>query len=232
MGFFSTSRTIVIDATPPAWSPSPVDQILELGQPFCYDLNASDAWGIASWSVNDSARFAIDTNGVIADEGLYVGTFWLKLTVYDQVGHSISATFSVTVQDTTAPVWVIAPTDQVLDYGVGLQLDLTVHNISRVKSWEINDTVTFYISHSVSWFEGKNATITNQTTLIPGVYGLAVTVYDFFDHHRSASFTVTVRESTTTTTSPPIPGFPLPAVVIGICTALIPIVALRRQRRP
>ena len=91
----------IFDAAPPEWSPAPTNQVVELGQDFRYDLNATDFSGLGTWTVNDTVNFAIDSNGVITNEvNLVVGTYGLNVSVSDTGGFTRSATFKVIVEST------------------------------------------------------------------------------------------------------------------------------------
>lgn len=93
------SDTVDYDAAPPEWEPEPTDQVIELGQDFRYDLNASDFSGLGTWGLNDTTNFAIDSNGVITNEAnLELGTYGLNVSVSDSNGFTRYAEFSVTVQ--------------------------------------------------------------------------------------------------------------------------------------
>jgi hypothetical protein len=103
----------VQDTTDPTWDSPPTDQIVEYGNDLNYDLDASDLLGIASWEINDTINFNIDSNGIITNVGtLTVGDYGLEVRAYDPSGNYCSATFTVTVQDTTDPTWDSPPTDQ------------------------------------------------------------------------------------------------------------------------
>ncbi|MFX1579108.1 MAG: hypothetical protein ACFFBJ_05630 [Promethearchaeota archaeon] len=95
---------VIYDAAPPEWSPAPTDQVVELGQDFKYDINATDFSGLGTWTVNDTTNFAIDSNGVVTNVlDLTVGTYGLNVSVSDTSGFTRSATFTVTVEDSSLP---------------------------------------------------------------------------------------------------------------------------------
>ncbi|MFX0063583.1 MAG: Ig-like domain-containing protein, partial [Candidatus Hermodarchaeota archaeon] len=82
----------------PTWDETPTNQAVEVNDDFRYDLNASDTSGIASWWINDTVSFSIDSNGVIRDKGtLEIGDYWLEVRVYDPYDNYLSATFKVNV---------------------------------------------------------------------------------------------------------------------------------------
>jgi glutamyl endopeptidase len=86
-----------IDTVVPTWDQTPTDQFVVWNVSFSYDLNATDALsGISNWAVNDTTNFSISSQGVITSIGtLAAGTYGLEVTVIDEAGNSISASFSV-----------------------------------------------------------------------------------------------------------------------------------------
>jgi len=118
-------------------------------------------------------------------------------TIYMEsfVGTWNTASESAAVVDTTAPTWVISPSDKVIFFGDTLELQLEAYDLSGIDSWAINDTINFAIS--------ATGLITNATVLNPGGYVLSVTVNDTEGNDISATFIVAVLEtgSTTTTTT-------------------------------
>jgi hypothetical protein len=101
----SVSNTIDFDAAPPKWDESPTDQVIDLGDSFSYNLNASDFSGIDEWAINDTANFAIDDDGVITNNvPLNALTYALNVEVSDTIGNTLNANFTVTVQSTGQPI--------------------------------------------------------------------------------------------------------------------------------
>ena len=123
---------------------------------------------------------------------LPVGLYSLLVFTNDTQGNILSASFSMTVQDTTGPNWVIEPEDRVLTFGQALDYQLDALDLSGTTIWTLNDTIHFTISSS-----GR---ILSVGVLTPGKYGLTVTVSDIYGNQLSADFSVTVQSSTTTTT--------------------------------
>ncbi len=99
------SDTVDYDAAPPEWDPEPpTNQAIVVGQDFRYDLNATDFSEIGSWSLNDTANFGIDSNGVITNTvNLALGTYGLNVSVSDTGGFTRSAVFNVIVERLAQP---------------------------------------------------------------------------------------------------------------------------------
>lgn len=102
------SDTVDYDAAPPEWTQEPTDQVIELGQDFRYDLNATDFSGVEDWWLNDTTNFVIDYNGVIYNKvDLEFGTYALNVSVDDTLGFAQSGVFTVSVQIPASPDFVL-----------------------------------------------------------------------------------------------------------------------------
>jgi len=187
--FCSATFTVTMeDNYPPQWVEDPTDQIVEYGDSFIYDLDAIDTSGLEAWWLNDTIHFSIDTNGVITNTmALPVGQYGLNVSVMDTVGNYLVATFTVTVEDTSPPIWVVIPTDQVVELDTFFDYDLDAIDPSGIDYYWINDTTHFAIDY--------NGVINNVTTLSINVYWLEVRAYDIYGHLCSAVFSVTVEDT-------------------------------------
>jgi parallel beta-helix repeat protein len=202
--FNSDPHPLMFLPTPPRWTETPVDQIIEIGTFFRYNLNATAPAPIF-WSVDDTTRFTIDSQGVMASIGiLYLGNYKVQVTVANIYGVSISAVFNLQVvlaHETTAPGWVITPVDLEVAYGEGVDLQIPALDPSGIDHWTLNDTAHF--SLNATYYElGSTARITNNSVLEPDTYGLNISVFDTFENSLSTVFTVTV-EPPEHDTSPP-----------------------------
>jgi len=107
-------KIIVIDTTPPSISPEiTATQILEYGNIYIFDINASDLSGIDHWWINDSIDFIINDIGVITTKNpLSLGDYQLEVRVYDIYNNFESSSFLIQVEDTIEPIiTVLAPKD-------------------------------------------------------------------------------------------------------------------------
>lgn len=182
----ATIRIDVDALAPPEWVEEPTDQTVEFGDSFYYDLNATDLSGLDRWWLNDTARFAIDVDGVITDVVLLpVGKYGLKVWVNDTLGLTQMSTFTVTVHDTTPPSWVGIPSNRRVLSWRNFTYDLNAQDLSGLDTWWINDTVNFAID--------GDGVITNATFLYGGLYGIRVFVNDTYNNILEASFTVDVK---------------------------------------
>jgi subtilisin family serine protease len=114
-GHYCTATiTITIeDTTAPTWDTPPNDQTVGFGDPFSYDVDASDLSGIDYYWIDDETNFNVDGNGLITNVlALSVGDYTLEIRAYDHYGHYCTATITITVGDTTAPTWDTPPSDQ------------------------------------------------------------------------------------------------------------------------
>jgi hypothetical protein len=93
-----SSFPLLLDIAPPEWSQPITNQHIIAGDPFDYDLNATDYSGIDQWWINDTQNFAIDVNGVISNLAVLVaGTYGVSVSVNDTLGNTQTGTFSLIV---------------------------------------------------------------------------------------------------------------------------------------
>jgi hypothetical protein len=211
---------IVQDTTSPSWVIQPTDQTIEYGSVFDYQLSAWDLTGLHIWTVNDTTQFTCDATGRITSIGILTpNRYGLQININDTHNNLLTSSITITVQDTTPPSWVIAPTDQILEYGEGLDYQLSANDLSGISTWQINDTTSFSIDNT-----GR---ITSLGNLQPGTYGLTVSVTDPYENTLSATFTITIQPPT----PPPIPGFPIEAIALGLIITLGFGIIIRRRRR-
>ncbi|MFW9968472.1 MAG: hypothetical protein ACFFEA_15095, partial [Candidatus Thorarchaeota archaeon] len=128
---------------------------------------------------------------------LMAGVYGINVTATDPYGNSLSGVFVATIlspeQDITPPTWIVAPVNQILEYGEAFIQRLGAWDSSGIEYWWVNDTVNFAID--------ENGVIRNATILAPGVYRLEVRTFDPFENYCSATLILTVLEATTTPSS-------------------------------
>jgi hypothetical protein len=91
---------IIHDGAPPEWNPEPVDQMIDIGTDFYYDLNATDYSGIDQWWINDTVNFAIDDDGVITNINvLEAGSYVIDVSVNDTLDNTQTGSFRLTVRE-------------------------------------------------------------------------------------------------------------------------------------
>jgi hypothetical protein len=89
-----------IDLVPPVFGRAFEDQTNVAGTDFRYDVNATDSSGIdtSTWSVNDSATFSINADGVITNQvALGVGTYNIEVSIDDTWGNTATDVLTVIV---------------------------------------------------------------------------------------------------------------------------------------
>ncbi|MGY5878668.1 MAG: NosD domain-containing protein [Candidatus Thorarchaeota archaeon] len=184
----------ITDTTAPEWSTTPENQYVEFGYNLQYQALASDNHQIDHYSINDTIRFSIDSEGNVRNMlPLEIGRYGVHIEAHDSSGFFCTADFTVFVQDTTGPIWVQTPVDQQIWEEESFRYDLNATDLSGVDSWGINDTIHFTIN--------QDGVVTNQVTLELGTYSLQIAVSDTLGNIRIAVFTVTVREIIVTTTT-------------------------------
>ncbi|MFW9976542.1 MAG: right-handed parallel beta-helix repeat-containing protein [Candidatus Thorarchaeota archaeon] len=178
----------VRDRTNPTWDQPPEDQVFEYGTSFYYDINATDL-SVISYSINNSIYFEIDTaSGVIANiTNLLVGNYGLQINATDALGNVLTISITITVEDTTDPLWIQTPEQQILELGLPFFYDVNASDLSTL-SYTIDDTTHFHI-------DSLNGEITNATFLDVGVYELQVTATDSEGNVLSTTFVITVDDT-------------------------------------
>src|SRR5205807_159491 len=161
------------------------------GGPYPYAIYTSSYDGV-SWSANvqvnrdtgvhfgdGSTSMGLTASHSYANPGLYTAT----LTVWDNSGNAATATRSVTVRDTAAPI-PRGGGDRTADEGQSLFFDGSASSD--------NVAVTSYLW---DFGDGSNATSTTATHVYPrtGTYTAKLTVRDAAGNPATTQFTVTVR---------------------------------------
>nr|KXH76973.1 MAG: hypothetical protein AM324_13250 [Candidatus Thorarchaeota archaeon SMTZ1-83] len=172
----------------PTWIQPSSNQVVELGEVFEYDLNATDPSGIGEWTVDDTLRFSVDSQGVIHSVGtLSVGTYDLTVYVSDILGNVLSGEITVTVEDTTPPEWIIVPSNRVIAYGSQLEYQLSASDLGGIDQWRVNDTSNFEIT--------ENGLLLSMHILRVGEYGLIVTATDPSGNSLQCEFLVRIERT-------------------------------------
>ena len=175
------------DTRSPVWSTPLLDQTIEYGFVLSYDIDASDFSGLDTWVISD-LRFQIDSSGIVSNATtLDLGTYALEVSVNDTIGNVLVGTFDLIVQDTTPPEWVVWPTNQILERGEPLELQLEVSDIAEIAYWTVSDTENFDITSLGRLF--------SIGTLDQVAYTLTLTAYDSSGNSVSAGFSITVHDT-------------------------------------
>ena len=183
---------IIEDTTPPVWVEMPIDQYIEYGQGFYHEYEVRDLSEVYDWWIDDDVRFSVDWQGRVRNiTPLEVGEYGLTIYVSDIYNNELSTQITIYVRDTTPPIWITEPSDQMLEYGEQLDYWLEAWDLSGIDLWEINDTDNFAIS-----ILGQ---IENIVPLKPGDYVLNVSAIDPYGNRISTVFTITVFAPPTTT---------------------------------
>jgi len=153
------------------WEESTDYAIVEYSAPFALNLNATCSQGIDSWSVNDTAHFNIDSQGVLTNISILdIGQYPLEIVVNDTLGNRLIQRFKVTVEDTTAPTWLQVLGTIFLEVGNDFIYDLNATDASGTLLWSLGATYTFTIT--------QTGVITNTMQLVVGTYLIEAHVQD------------------------------------------------------
>ena len=186
--YISANITIFAVNADPVWDEIPVDQLMEFGSFFQYDLNASAYFGIESYWLNDTSFFSINLDGVLTNVSqISVGVRRLEVRAYDPDSRYASAFLIITCEDTTSPEWIETPDNLVNEYGSPISYKLNVTDLSGLAQWWINDTLHFAIDSS--------GVLTNIGFSI-GNFGIQVWVNDTQGNILTGEFSILVRDTT------------------------------------
>ncbi len=187
IGHNETSCTWIYE--PPQWNPEPSDQVVELGNTFEYALSVIAPGGVDHWWINDTTHFVISPSGVVTNASkLSLGVYYIQVWINNTQNDTITSIFSVTVQDTLPPVWLVVPEDQIFDSITGLTYQLHAFDQSGIDTWWLNDTTFFVVS--------TTGIITNATFVVSGDYCLTIYVNDTLGHITTAVIKMTVYDDT------------------------------------
>ncbi len=182
-------RVVCLDTSLPSWATQPTNQIVEYGDQLTFYLDAVDFSGIQFYRLNDTEHFFVDSEGLVTNATpLSIGIYWIRVVAFDPSLNNCTATILITVSDTTAPMWVGEPSNQIVEYGVEFYYDLNATDLSEPLDWQVDDTLRF----TVDW-QGRVRSIAQLT---PGSYGLRVYVRDLYRNLLISFLTVTVQDTT------------------------------------
>jgi len=107
----SIIRITVQDTIAPVWDPIPVNQTIEFGTLFSYDVNATDPASSIIYSINDTLNFSInpDTGLITNNTMLNMGSYGLTITATDASNNSNNSVIIVTVQYPPETTIISAP---------------------------------------------------------------------------------------------------------------------------
>jgi len=85
----------------PEWDQIPEDQLLQEGDSFFYDVNATDTSGV-EYSIDDTVNFNITSEGIITNSlNLSAGVYPLEIRAYNTFNNSITATINIRVKSSS-----------------------------------------------------------------------------------------------------------------------------------
>jgi parallel beta-helix repeat protein len=179
----------VLDTDSPQWTQILADQTVEVGDPFYYDLNATDFSGLHTWWLNDTSRFSVNSEGIVtANILLPVGVYHIRVSVNDTLGQVLTGIIHIQVVDTRAPIWVIVPETVYVNYGVRGILLIQAYDASGIDHYWVSDTARFSVD--------EDGVVTNNVSLPCGEILLEVRAYDSYGHYCSADIVIVVLDVT------------------------------------
>lgn len=158
---------------------------------------------IMNWtqaSARNPSHYEVYANGALFEnktwDGLHIevnvdsldfGYYEMNLTVYHVTGHSANSISYANVTDTTSPVWDVAPTNQVAEYGDHFMYNVSATDLRGIVHYTLNDTSYFSISDQGS--------ITNTSQVPIGIHDLEARAYDPSSLSCIAFITITVSDA-------------------------------------
>ncbi|MFW9982046.1 MAG: NosD domain-containing protein [Candidatus Thorarchaeota archaeon] len=186
----------VLDNDSPYWTQELTDQTVEAGDPFYYDLNATDYSGLHTWWLNDTGRFSISSEGIMtANILLVVGVYHIRVSVNDTLGQVLTGTIRIEVVDTRAPFWLLVPDTVYVNYGEDAILLIQAQDQSGIDHYWVNDTTRFSVD--------ANGEVTSIVSLPCAEIPLEVRAYDSYGHYCSADTIIVVLDVTVPTINHP-----------------------------
>ena len=178
----------ITDSTDPTWDEPATNRLIEFGNKFSYNLNASDTFGIHHYWINDTSQFTIDGNGVIANISMLpVDEHGILVRAYDPSDNYGTNVFTLTVHDTISPTWVETPQDRIVEFSQGLDYNVNATDLSGISSYWVNATDDFYI--------GGSGHILGRSTLPVGTHAIELRAYDPYGQYCSCIIIVTVQDT-------------------------------------
>jgi hypothetical protein len=178
------------------WTPTPTNQTSELGDVFSLQLHASSAVRVRYWWIDNQVDFSITQDGKLVNATSWqVDDYTVTIRAFDHIHNMVQATITISVVDTTDPSWVVAPTDQEVDYLEPFSYHLKADDLSSLTDWNVNNTVHFAIS--------GDGLVTNNSVLEIGIYSLGINVSDAYGNILEGEFRITVYDDTNPSTDHP-----------------------------
>ena len=115
---------------------------IEANTSFSYTVNASDNIGIDTYKINDTNNFAINpATGIITNNTvLPLGAFSLNISVNDTSNNTLSQIITITVADTTIPIWDDPLGDQNIEANTSFSYTVNASDNIGIDSYFINST--------------------------------------------------------------------------------------------
>lgn len=154
----------VYDTKSPYFNISPTNKELNYSQALGYQINATDNFMLANYSVNDTSNFAINSSGYLKNNTLLsVSKYYINITINDTSGNQNSTVISITVKlNSSSSVSANISTD--------LDLSNANSNITLYLSRDVNTTLTIAKEtpsskpdSSFNTLKGINITVDNAT---------------------------------------------------------------------
>ncbi len=211
----------VVDTTAPTLGELPEEILAEYGDDFEYAIVASDLSGIDHFYISDNTNFIVSEEGVITNLiALSIGEYDIDIQVYDVYMNYVNGSTTITIADTTGPIFTDPPTRIDLEYGEALSYQFEATDLSGIDRFEMDAFGVMSMSDS--------GLLTNTTVLHAGIWEFDIQVFDTLGNGASHRIIVQVAEPSTT----PVQDDQMLIVIIalgGIAAVVVVIVLLKRR---
>ena len=188
------------EPAPPTWDPTPVNQLIEFGEDWYYDLNATDPAGIDSYNINDTTYFNLDSEtGNLTTVGfLPFGIYSVEIMVNDTLGNENNITLVFHVQDTKSPNTANWEPELFVELGDPFIMQYYFTDVSGVDTILLNNTINFSLS--------QTGLLENRTSLPVDHYALQIQVNDTIGNCIKYNLSLFVQDTTSPTWEAPPPN--------------------------
>ncbi len=172
----------VFDSLPPLIFAS--DQTTELGSDFSYAINATDLSIPIKISINNE-NFTIENRVITNNASLTRRDYTIPITASDSRNNTLTKNITISVVDTTSPLFSPIPSDRNVEAGRDFSYDIDAFDFQAI-TYSINDT-RFNIN--------SNGLIKNLTPLSVGNYHVNLIASDLDDNSASAIINIFVLDT-------------------------------------
>jgi hypothetical protein len=237
-----TNGWVLKVSIPLLWIDEPEDSIEELLlvdiDPYRYfSIVAIDQWWI---NISASVSFSVlsptgeTTVWIVGDWTSDVGDHAIEFGMNNSLGHNLTASYTITIQDTTPPYWITAPSDITLRRFDDLQPDFMHFEAGDYSGVDYSLTGSGASTFTIRMQAGSGILSYNLTELggqppAAGEYSLTVNAFDPYNNVLIEEITVTILERTDIPVG--LLPFEMAVILIGSIAAVVILAVFVRLRK-